>query len=142
MYSILSVNKHTLKAHALPPANSLLVLTVQRKGPQQYAFAASEAGSGRCCLEGTFHADFLYTVNPAASTLAGVRYFRAAPAQVLDAGAEGGQDMVEGTFTKEASLSVQASDIVCEGSLIARLERHAGEKAAVLRVSPSTMVPS
>ena len=140
MHSILSVNKHTLKAHAMPPANSSLVLTVQCKGPQQYAFAASEAGSGRCCLKGTFHADFLYTINPAASTLAGVRYFCAAPAQVLEAGAEGGQDLVGGAFDKEASLSVQASNVVSEGTLIARLERHVGEKAAVLKESPSTMV--
>ena len=140
--SILSVNKHTLKQRARPAATSALVLTVQRKGPQQYAFAASDAGSGQCCLEGTFHADFLYAAPQAAAAPAGTRYFRAAPTSLPEAGSDWGQDVVGDAFGEEAALHVQASTGVFGGSLMSRVERHVGEEAAVLLSSPPMMVPS
>ena len=140
--SILSVNKHTLKQRALSAATSALVLTVQRKGPQQYAFAASNVGTGQCCLEGTFHADFLYAAPQAAAAPAGARYFRAAPTNLPEAGSDWGQHVVGDTFGKEVALNVQASTVVSGESLMARLERRVGEEAAVLMPSPTVMVPS
>ena len=140
--SILSVNKHTLKAHGLPAAGAALVLTVQRKGPQQFVFAASDAGSGRCCLEGTFHADFLYAAPQAASAPASARCFRAAPTQLPEVGTDWGQAVIGDAFGGEAALNVQASNVVSGGDLMARLERRVGEEAGVLMPSPSIMVPS
>ena len=126
----------------MPAATSPLVLTVQRKGPQQYAFAASDAGSGHCCLEGTFHADFLYATPQATPAPAGERYFRAAPINLPEAGADWGQAVDGDTFGKEIALNVQASTVMSGESLMARLERRAGEEAAVLMPSPKVMVPS
>ena len=140
--SILSVNKHTLQQRALPAATSALVLTVQRTGPQQYVFAASDAGSGRCCLEGTFHADFLYAAPQAAAAPAGARYFSAAPMNLPEAGADWGQEVLGGAFGEEAALDVQASNVVSGESLMSRLEKHVGDDAAALMPSPSMMVPS
>ena len=142
--SILSVNKHTLTHHGLSPAGAALVLTVQRMGPQQYAFSACEAGSGRCCLEGTFHADFLYAAPQALSAPARARCFRTALAPLPEAGADWGENVVRDAFGEEAALTmkVQASNVVSGGSLMARLERRVGEDAAVLMPSPSMMVPS
>ena len=140
--SILSVIKHTLKQRALPAATSALVLTVQRKGPQQYAFAASDVGTGQCCLEGTFHADFLYVAPQAAVAPAGARYFSAAPMHLPDAGADWGQNVARDAFGEEAALNVQASTLMPGGSLVSRLERHVGEEAALLLPSPAMMVPS
>ena len=151
--SILSVNKHTLQQRALPAATSALVLTVQRKGPQQYAFAATDMGTGHCCLEGTFHADLLYAVPQAPPAPAGARFFRAAPTNLPEAGADWGQNVVGDAcgdeaalnvqaFGEEAARSVQASNLMSGGSLMARLERHVGEEAALLMPSSSVMVPS
>ena len=140
--SILSVNKHTLEQRALPAVTSALVLTVQRKGPQQYAFAATDVGTGHCCLEGTFHADFLYAAPQAAPAPAGARYFCAAPVLLPEAGADWGQSVAGDAFGGEAALNVQASDVMSGGSLMARLERHVGEEAALLMPSPLVMVSS
>ena len=138
-HSILSVNKHTLTQRALPAATSALVLTVQRKGPQQYAFAASDMGTEHCCLEGTFHADFLYATPQATPVPAGARYFCAAPINLTEAGADCRQNVVGEAFGEEAALNVQASNLMSGGSLMSRLERHDGEEAAVLMPSSSVI---
>ena len=140
--SILSVHKHTIQQRALPAATSPLVLTVQRKGPQQYAFVASDVGRGHCCLEGTFHADFLYAAPQAAAAPAGARYFRAAPMNLPEVGSDWGQDAAGDACGEEAARNVQAGSLTSGGSLIARLERHVGEEAALLLPSPPVMVPS
>ena len=60
--SVMTVLSHVLKYKCLPRFGATLVISVQKKGPQQFEVSVADVSTGQCCLEGSFGVEFSHVL--------------------------------------------------------------------------------